>query len=127
MNQTNLPAKCKITRTELPRHPKHTLPEVEYLLFIMNGVPVVQGTKAKRQATSCAECKRRKQKVPCHAYPQLGFIIQVYQVVGLTRGQCNREWPCHHCQMRKVPHLCHFVSSTTSLDDVQATAGDQWV
>lgn len=22
--------------------------------------------------------------------------------------QCSREWPCNHCQARKVPHLCQF-------------------
>ncbi|KAF2441750.1 hypothetical protein P171DRAFT_78459 [Karstenula rhodostoma CBS 690.94] len=36
-----------------------------------------------RATTSCTECQRRKQK-------------------------CSREWPCNHCQARKVPHLCQF-------------------
>jgi hypothetical protein len=22
--------------------------------------------------------------------------------------QCSREWPCNHCQARKVPHICQF-------------------
>ncbi|KAH6983340.1 hypothetical protein BKA56DRAFT_655843 [Ilyonectria sp. MPI-CAGE-AT-0026] len=33
--------------------------------------------------TACTECQRRKQK-------------------------CNREWPCNHCQKRKVASLCSF-------------------
>ncbi|CAH0019133.1 unnamed protein product [Clonostachys rhizophaga] len=33
--------------------------------------------------TACSECQRRKQK-------------------------CNREWPCNHCQKRKVADKCHF-------------------
>lgn len=37
--------------------------------------------KKRRQAFSCAECAKRKQK-------------------------CNRETPCQHCVNRKVPHLC---------------------
>ncbi|KLT39784.1 hypothetical protein CC85DRAFT_250611 [Cutaneotrichosporon oleaginosum] len=37
--------------------------------------------KKRRQAFSCAECAKRKQK-------------------------CNRETPCQHCVSRKVPHLC---------------------
>lgn len=37
--------------------------------------------KKRRQAFSCAECSKRKQK-------------------------CNRQTPCQHCVSRKVPHLC---------------------
>ncbi|KAF2457448.1 fungal-specific transcription factor domain-containing protein, partial [Lineolata rhizophorae] len=46
-----------------------------------------------RQAASCTECQRRKQK-------------------------CSREWPCNHCSARRVSHLCQFASksSTTSGD-----------
>ncbi|KAF2108256.1 hypothetical protein BDV96DRAFT_504972 [Lophiotrema nucula] len=43
----------------------------------------MQNSKDNRAATSCSECQRRKQK-------------------------CSREWPCNHCQARKVPHLCQF-------------------
>ncbi|KAF2471761.1 uncharacterized protein BDR25DRAFT_260304 [Lindgomyces ingoldianus] len=43
----------------------------------------MQGSKDIRATTSCSECQRRKQK-------------------------CSREWPCNHCQARKVPHLCQF-------------------
>ncbi|KUI53423.1 hypothetical protein VP1G_00924 [Cytospora mali] len=28
----------------------------------------------------------------------------------MTINQCSREWPCNHCQARKVPHLCQFAS-----------------
>ncbi|PSS03380.1 hypothetical protein BD289DRAFT_478550 [Coniella lustricola] len=45
----------------------------------------IDKTKSGRSATSCLECQRRKQK-------------------------CSREWPCNHCQARKVPHLCQFAS-----------------
>ncbi|KAL1862640.1 hypothetical protein Daus18300_008438 [Diaporthe australafricana] len=36
-----------------------------------------------------------------------------------TRYQCSREWPCNHCQARKVPHLCQFAPRkvTTPEDD----------
>lgn len=38
--------------------------------------------------SACAECHRRKQK-------------------------CNREWPCNHCQKRKVADKCRFVQPNT--------------
>ncbi|KAH6300475.1 hypothetical protein HBI39_132970 [Parastagonospora nodorum] len=43
----------------------------------------MQPTKDNRATTSCSECQRRKQR-------------------------CSREWPCNHCQARKVAHLCQF-------------------
>ncbi|KAI6778690.1 putative transcriptional regulatory protein-like protein [Emericellopsis cladophorae] len=47
--------------------------------------------------TSCTECQRRKQK-------------------------CNREWPCNHCQKRKVAEICRFSNPLAS---VSATATDR--
>ncbi|KAH6639385.1 hypothetical protein C7974DRAFT_130367 [Boeremia exigua] len=44
----------------------------------------MQAQKDGRATTSCTECQRRKQK-------------------------CSREWPCNHCQARKVAHLCQFA------------------
>lgn len=44
----------------------------------------MQTRKDSRATTSCTECQRRKQK-------------------------CSREWPCNHCQARKVAHLCQFA------------------
>ncbi|KAL5356866.1 fungal-specific transcription factor domain-containing protein [Aspergillus floccosus] len=41
-------------------------------------------TKSVRLATACTECQRRKQK-------------------------CSREWPCNHCQARRIAHLCKFA------------------
>lgn len=40
-----------------------------------------------------------------------------------TYDQCSREWPCNHCQARKVPHLCQFAPKkvTTPEDDSSAT------
>ncbi|KAF2849056.1 hypothetical protein T440DRAFT_490894 [Plenodomus tracheiphilus IPT5] len=43
----------------------------------------MQSQRDSRPTTACTECQRRKQK-------------------------CSREWPCNHCQARKVPHLCQF-------------------
>ncbi|KAL4894090.1 fungal-specific transcription factor domain-containing protein [Aspergillus ambiguus] len=37
-----------------------------------------------RLTTACTECQRRKQK-------------------------CSREWPCNHCQARRIAHLCKFA------------------
>ncbi|KAK2599633.1 hypothetical protein N8I77_011371 [Diaporthe amygdali] len=31
-----------------------------------------------------------------------------------TYYQCSREWPCNHCQARKVPHLCQFAPKKVS-------------
>ncbi|KAH8594863.1 hypothetical protein B0O99DRAFT_623802 [Bisporella sp. PMI_857] len=45
--------------------------------------------EAIRLATSCTECQRRKQK-------------------------CSREWPCYHCQSRRISHLCQFVPKTSA-------------
>ncbi|KAF2710578.1 hypothetical protein K504DRAFT_501836 [Pleomassaria siparia CBS 279.74] len=50
----------------------------------------MQGQKESRSVISCTECQRRKQK-------------------------CSREWPCNHCQARKVPHLCQFVQKRTGV------------
>ncbi|KAH7094460.1 hypothetical protein FB567DRAFT_4171 [Paraphoma chrysanthemicola] len=44
----------------------------------------MQLSKDNRATTSCSECQRRKQR-------------------------CSREWPCNHCQARKVAHLCQFT------------------
>ncbi|ORY11153.1 fungal-specific transcription factor domain-domain-containing protein [Clohesyomyces aquaticus] len=59
---------------------------------------MMQTSKDSRSATSCSECQRRKQK-------------------------CSREWPCNHCQSRKVPHLCQFgprkVQTDSSPDSSQ--------
>ncbi|KID92415.1 Fungal specific transcription factor [Metarhizium guizhouense ARSEF 977] len=41
--------------------------------------------------SACTECQRRKQK-------------------------CNREWPCNHCQKRKVADKCRFGQSQPSQD-----------
>ncbi|KAG6244754.1 hypothetical protein E4U24_004826 [Claviceps purpurea] len=41
--------------------------------------------------SACTECQRRKQK-------------------------CNREWPCNHCQKRKVADKCCFSPSSTQED-----------
>lgn len=43
----------------------------------------MQPQKENRATMSCTECQRRKQK-------------------------CSREWPCNHCQARRVPQLCQF-------------------
>ncbi|KAF2185486.1 hypothetical protein K469DRAFT_575932 [Zopfia rhizophila CBS 207.26] len=48
----------------------------------------MQTQKETRAVTSCSECQRRKQK-------------------------CSREWPCNHCQARKVPHRCQFGQKKT--------------
>lgn len=44
-------------------------------------------------------------RVPCP-----DWLIQslIYTVV-LTCRQCNREWPCNHCQKRKVAEKCRFL------------------
>ncbi|PYH44360.1 uncharacterized protein BP01DRAFT_342607 [Aspergillus saccharolyticus JOP 1030-1] len=63
---------------------------------------------ATRLATSCTECQRRKQK-------------------------CSRDWPCNHCQARRVAHLCKFpakkalkvtrsMAKTASLDNARAAS-----
>ncbi|ROV94142.1 hypothetical protein VPNG_09364 [Cytospora leucostoma] len=58
----------------------------------------VEKTKSGRSPTSCLECQRRKQK-------------------------CSREWPCNHCQARKVPHLCQFASRKTITPESETSAG----
>jgi hypothetical protein len=41
-------------------------------------------THTGQYRSACVECHRRKQK-------------------------CNREWPCNHCQKRKVADKCRFI------------------
>lgn len=28
--------------------------------------------------------------------------------------QCSRQWPCNHCQSRKIPHLCKYPQKQIS-------------
>ncbi|KAH7084816.1 hypothetical protein BKA63DRAFT_399617 [Paraphoma chrysanthemicola] len=51
----------------------------------------MQLSKDGRATTSCSECQRRKQR-------------------------CSREWPCNHCQARKVAHLCQFTVRKSQQD-----------
>ncbi|KAM0561354.1 hypothetical protein ACHAPJ_003233 [Fusarium lateritium] len=46
-------------------------------------------THTGQYRSACAECHRRKQK-------------------------CNREWPCNHCQKRKVADKCRFIQTNTA-------------
>ncbi|KAJ4123101.1 hypothetical protein NW768_010095 [Fusarium equiseti] len=46
-------------------------------------------THTGQYRSACAECHRRKQK-------------------------CNREWPCNHCQKRKVADKCRFIQPAAS-------------
>ncbi|KAM0389160.1 hypothetical protein ACHAQC_009038 [Fusarium culmorum] len=46
-------------------------------------------THTGQYRSACAECHRRKQK-------------------------CNREWPCNHCQKRKVADKCRFIQPNTA-------------
>ncbi|KAF1921751.1 hypothetical protein BDU57DRAFT_435998 [Ampelomyces quisqualis] len=63
----------------------------------------MQSSKDSRATTSCSECQRRKQR-------------------------CSREWPCNHCQARKVAHLCQFGSKKmhqdSSTDSTRESSSD---
>lgn len=37
--------------------------------------------------------------------------------------QCSREWPCNHCQARKVPHLCQFATRKVITPERETPAG----
>ncbi|CAH0053796.1 unnamed protein product [Clonostachys solani] len=50
-----------------------------------------------RTATACLECQRRKKK-------------------------CNRQWPCDHCQNRKISHLCEFGPPRGARQPVESEA-----
>lgn len=57
-----------------------------------------KGNGAQPHSISCTECQRRKQK-------------------------CSRQWPCNHCQSRKVLHMCHFTPKKASFsNDLVTTA-----
>ncbi|KAJ4985214.1 trascription factor [Stagonosporopsis vannaccii] len=62
--------------------------------------------KDGRASTSCTECQRRKQKA--------------------SAAICSREWPCDHCQARKVAHLCQFVVKRLQHDSRQGCARDSF-
>lgn len=51
------------------------------------------------------------------------FSLILLTAADATGYQCSREWPCNHCQARKVPHLCQFAPKkvTTPEDDSFAT------
>ncbi|RSL93389.1 hypothetical protein CEP52_013253 [Fusarium oligoseptatum] len=59
-------------------------------------------THTGQYRSACAECHRRKQK-------------------------CNREWPCNHCQKRKVADKCRFVqpNSASSPSDSLTSGSDK--
>ncbi|KAF1937524.1 hypothetical protein EJ02DRAFT_356622 [Clathrospora elynae] len=59
----------------------------------------MQPQNESRAITSCTECQRRKQK-------------------------CSREWPCNHCQSRKVPHLCQFSVKKLQQDSPPESSWD---
>lgn len=89
---TDVPVEAPIISVSTPRPPgasrPQTAPSSSRSGSSKHGVPAASGGEAeppkkkkRRQAFSCAECAKRKQK-------------------------CNRETPCQHCVSRKVPHLC---------------------
>ncbi|EUC26758.1 hypothetical protein COCCADRAFT_31537 [Bipolaris zeicola 26-R-13] len=57
----------------------------------------MQPQKENRATMSCTECQRRKQK-------------------------CSREWPCNHCQARKIPQLCQFFVKRAQQESLPASA-----
>ncbi|KAF4468905.1 transcriptional regulatory [Fusarium albosuccineum] len=58
-------------------------------------------THTGQYRSACAECHRRKQK-------------------------CNREWPCNHCQKRKVADKCRFLQPpASSPSDTLTPASDK--
>lgn len=80
----------------------------------MSSISQNEKAKSGRSSTSCLECQRRKQKV--------GFLARGSQCRArltpiINHLQCSREWPCNHCQARKVPHLCQFVAKKVHTPD----------
>ncbi|TQV99005.1 Fungal specific transcription factor [Cordyceps javanica] len=50
--------------------------------------------------SACTECQRRKQK-------------------------CNRQWPCNHCQKRKVADRCHFSQTVAASAERAPSSGSR--
>jgi hypothetical protein len=81
----------------------------------------MQALKERTSTTSCTECQRRKQKVRPRSVGSYPWRLQ--------GDQCSREWPCNHCQARKVPHLCQFAigqkkSQQASPSEISRYAGN---
>lgn len=60
----------------------------------MTQIPISMEQPAQSQVPlphACTECRRRKQK-------------------------CDRQWPCNHCQKRKVVDQCRFKDDSTTPD-----------
>lgn len=51
-------------------------------------------------------------------------LLHNFRIKELISGlkQCSKEWPCNHCQSRKVPHLCHFASMSSAVPTRKASA-----
>lgn len=70
--------------------------------------------KGVRIATACTECQRRKQKVSRNRFALEGGDDNdgcggKKNCADIVPLQCSREWPCNHCQARRIAHLCKFV------------------
>ncbi|KHN93799.1 uncharacterized protein MAM_08326 [Metarhizium album ARSEF 1941] len=72
-----------------------TIPTIAAILSAMGDKDISK--EIKHHWSACTECQRRKQK-------------------------CNREWPCNHCQKRKVADKCRFAQSQHGQD--KATSHD---
>ncbi|KAF5005867.1 hypothetical protein FDECE_7725 [Fusarium decemcellulare] len=73
--------------------------------------------KENSYRSACTECARRKQKVTTSPlFPSPVAIAWIVSIIFLcfvaftdsNCAQCNREWPCNHCQKRKVADKCRF-------------------
>lgn len=80
--------------------------------------------------SACTECQRRKQKVR-------RLLSRRRHPADPPLTQCNREWPCNHCQKRKVADKCRFGGASPdrpgdsrkrqhSNDDTDSTDTNPW-
>lgn len=95
-----------------PKVPKDeflSVQNIDYSICLQISLNTMQSAnKESRASTSCTECQRRKQKVRPKVVGNERERPFLLAIATNHVTQCSREWPCNHCQARKVPHLCQF-------------------
>lgn len=50
-------------------------------------------------------------------------VASVICLVNTDCDQCNREWPCNHCQKRRVADRCQFKENAVAIEKTQQNIG----
>jgi hypothetical protein len=80
--------------------------QVQSLFSLIGGLLSPYNEHAKRKRQSCDNLVYRMSASQATSMPNSHFGS--LRKADSATMQCSREWPCNHCQTRKVAHLCQF-------------------